>query len=42
MHKMKISFYKKIAEMNKIDGNRIADEVEDLGFGANFTNTYEL
>ena len=42
MHKMKISFYKKMAEVNKIDGNRIADEIEDLGFGASVTNTYEL
>ena len=42
MHKMKISFYKKIAQINKIDGNRIADEIEDLGFGAKVTNTYEL
>ena len=42
MHKMKISFYKKIAQSNNIDEKRIIDEVEDLGFGAEMSNIYEL
>ena len=41
MHKMKISFYKSVAELNGIDHKRIADEVEDLGFGATLLNTFE-
>jgi len=42
MHKMKISFYKKIAQANKIDEKTVIEEVEDIGFGAELLNIYEL
>ena len=42
MHKMKISFNKSISEQNGVDANKVADEVEDLGFGATLVNTYEM
>lgn len=42
MHKMKISFYKEEAQINKITSEKIIDEVEELGFNATLLNTYEL
>lgn len=42
MHKLKISFYKNIATSNGIDYKRVISEVEDLGFGAELLNTYEM
>lgn len=42
MHKMKITFHKGKAEQSKVTPSKIADEVEDLGFGAELINTTEL
>jgi hypothetical protein len=42
MHKMKISFNKKVARQHSVDENKIISGVEDLGFGAELLNTYEL
>ena len=42
MHKMKIIFYKQLSITNKVTGQGVADEVEDLGFGAELINTFEV
>ena len=39
VNKMKITFYKQIAEKHSIDADRVAEEVEDLGFGAKLINS---
>ncbi len=42
MHKMRVSLYKEKALENKIDPEAIANEVEDLGFGAEIIGTHEI
>lgn len=42
MHKMKISFRREEAEQHGVTAGKIAEEVEDLGFGASLINTYEV
>ena len=42
MNKMRIAFHKELAIKHKIDSNTIVSEVEDLGFGAELTNTHEI
>jgi hypothetical protein len=42
MHKMRVSLYKSKAMLNKIDPVAIANEVEDLGFGAKLIGTHEI
>lgn len=42
MHKMRVSLYKQKALLNKIDPVAIANEVEDLGFGAELIGTHEI
>ena len=42
MHKMKIVFWKEKAKDCKITARKIADEVEDLGFGAELINQNEI
>ena len=42
MHKMRITFYKDTSEHHSVTADLIASEVEDLGFGAELLNKYEL
>jgi hypothetical protein len=42
MHKMRISFYKEKLTHHKIIAESIIEEVEDLGFGANLINMFEI
>ena len=42
MHKMRVSLNSKKAKENNIDGDKIINEVEDLGFGATLVNKYEM
>ena len=41
MHKMRVQFYKNQIAIHNITPQKIADEVEDLGFGAELINTFE-
>ena len=42
MHKMRVQFYKQQFEIHKISADQISSEVEDLGFEAELTNTFEV
>ena len=42
MHKMRITFFKDTSEIQGVTAESIASEVEDLGFGAELINRYEL
>ena len=42
LHKMKVTFYKQKSQSFKVNGKLICDEVEDLGFGCQLVNTFEL
>jgi Cu+-exporting ATPase len=42
MHKMRITFDKEEMEREGVNADGVASEVEDLGFGAELINTFEL
>lgn len=42
MHKMRISFFKDKLIYHQITAESIIEEVEDLGFGANLLNMFEI